>query len=164
MINLVDQLIVVIGGGKVATRKIVSLLTNKPNIVVVSPRISNSLQQLECENKIQWINKSFEPNDVLNAFLVIAATNQSIVNQEVMDSCRANQLKINVSKPTSGNVMMPAILTRGHLQVSVSTNGASPTVAKVIRHDIDRMLEENIEEKLTTLMKKRKRMTRNIYD
>ena len=74
MLNITDQPVVVIGGGSVATRKVVSLLTAHAQVTVISPDLSRKLQQLVDARSIKWKNKTFTPEDLEGAFLIIAAT------------------------------------------------------------------------------------------
>lgn len=85
----------------------------------------------------------FEPIDLAGAFLVIAATNERMVNREVVKACRPNQIVNNVSDPRLGNMIRPAVFQQGDLQIAVSTGGSSPVLAKKIRDQLRIFMDEN---------------------
>lgn len=164
MINIKNKNIVIIGGGKVAERKIITLLSYQPNIKVISPSLSKGLKTLVNEKKIMWINKKFEKNDIKEAFLIIAATNNKLINREVISYSQHNQLVMNVSEANLGNVMMPATFTKGNLHISVSTNGTSPIIAKKIRDEIKSKIDDKIIENLEIARHERKKIIKTVKE
>src|SRR5690554_374014 len=95
MLNIQDKKVVIVGGGRIAYRKIVSLLEAGAQITVISPMIHIKIEKLIAENRILWKKKVFEPDDLDCAFIVIAATNNEKVNAHVASSVSAYQL-VNV--------------------------------------------------------------------
>lgn len=152
MIDLQGKQVIVIGGGKVAERKITSLLDTGAIITVVSPRLTNGLHHLVKNNFIHWKRKRYEKN----AFLIIAATNITKVNEQVREHSYSYQLVIDASTPQSGNVIMPAVFQKGSLQVAISTNGASPSIAKKIRDALKDIIDDDIILQLDDIAKTRK--------
>lgn len=141
MVNLNQKLILVFGGGKVATRKVEALLPYGPSIKVVSPTLTSSLQQLVDEGKISWNQKTFDPLDLdEEAFLVLAATDQAETNRNIVNLSKKIPFRLNVSEPSSGNMIMPAIARQGEVQVAISTNGSSPALAKQLRKQLESLL------------------------
>lgn len=141
MVNLNQKLILVFGGGKVATRKVEALLPYGPSIKVVSPTLTSSLQQLVDEGKISWKQKTFDPLDLdEEAFLVLAATDQAETNRNIVNLSKKIPFRLNVSEPSSGNMIMPAIARQGEVQVAISTNGSSPALAKQLRKQLESLL------------------------
>ncbi|MGX5570447.1 NAD(P)-binding protein [Bacillus toyonensis] len=137
--------VVVIGGGKVAGFKIIPLLKQGADIVVVSPELDVNLVKLVDEKKIRWYQREYEKSDIKDAFLVVAASSDSILNEQVAEDAAKNQLVNVITNPESGNVHFPAAIHRGLLNIAVSTGGASPKLAKKIRDDIANKYDETYE-------------------
>lgn len=137
--------VVVIGGGKVAGFKIIPLLKQGADIVVVSPELDVNLMKLVEEKKIRWYQREYEKSDIKDAFLVVAASSDSILNEQVAEDAAKNQLVNVITNPESGNVHFPAAIHRGLLNIAVSTGGASPKLAKKIRDDIANKYDETYE-------------------
>lgn len=143
--------VVVIGGGKVAGFKIIPLLKQGADIVVVSPELDANLVKLVEEKKIRWYQREYEKSDIKNAFLVVAASSDSILNEQVAEDAAENQLVNVITNPESGNVHFPAAIHRGLLNIAVSTGGASPKLAKKIRDEIANKYDETYESYLDFL-------------
>ncbi|WP_257348479.1 NAD(P)-binding protein [Pseudalkalibacillus decolorationis] len=158
MINLQGKKAVVIGGGKVAYRKILSLLEAKAEVTVVSPAVIVEVKTLIDKNGVSWYKKQVEATDYQDAFIVIAATNRKETNQEVAEQAGSHQLVNIVDQPNLGNFHVPAKLTRGKLTIAVSTGGASPILAKKIRDDLSKTYDETYEDYLEDLFKYREKI------
>lgn len=156
MVNFREKSIVVVGGGTVAERKVASLLDLGAQIDIISPSLSPRLRSLVQKKKVNWQNKRFQRRDVCDAFFIIAATDDPNVNKQVVNACSTHQLVLNVSDGNEGNVMMPAVTQRGKLTVAVSTNGASPLVAKRIREQISDLMDHNeLDAQIDTIARQR---------
>ena len=138
-VNLQNKKCIVIGGGKVASRRIQTLLAEGANVTVISPELLPELMILVEDQHIKWFRRPFDDGDCLGAFLVIAATNRKAVNERVAYDCRQNQLVNIVDNPEKSNFYFPAVGRKGLLSIAVSTEGASPILAKNIR---DRVMEQ----------------------
>ncbi|QWG49667.1 NAD(P)-binding protein [Bacillus mycoides] len=143
--------VVVIGGGKVAGFKIIPLLKQGADIVVVSTELDANLVNLVEEKQIRWYQREYEKSDIKDAFLVVAATSDSVLNEQIAEDAAVNQLVNVITNPESGNVHFPAAIHRGLLNVAVSTGGASPKLAKKIRDDIANKYDEKYESYLDFL-------------
>lgn len=146
-----EKRVVVIGGGKVAGFKIIPLLKQGADIVVISPELDANLVKLVEEKKISWYQREYEKSDIKSAFLVVAASSDSILNEQVAEDAAENQLVNVITNPESGNVHFPAAIHRGLLNIAVSTGGASPKLAKKIRDDIANKYDETYESYLDFL-------------
>lgn len=136
MIDLSNKKVVIVGGGKVATRRTTSLLAYTNHIHVVSPTITDTLQKYLETKQITYEKKLFEPQDVENADMVIAATNQSDVNNDVGAALSKNVLFNDAGQADLGNIAFPNFLKRDKLTISVSTDGASPKLGQRIIKDL----------------------------
>ncbi|MGI4790568.1 MAG: precorrin-2 dehydrogenase/sirohydrochlorin ferrochelatase family protein [Janthinobacterium lividum] len=140
-LNLTGQTCLVVGGGKVAERKIKSLLKSGAVIRLVSPDATPALQALAAEGKLEWRREAYPSagTGMLNgAFLVMACTDNRAVNAEVTRNAQAQHLLVLCADdPNSGNFVSTAQITRGDLVLTVSTGGGSPTLAAVLRERLE---------------------------
>lgn len=146
MLSLVNKKVLVVGGGAVAFRKISGILQKGAQIVVVSPQLNKSMQQLWRTENIQWVQREFEVSDVEGAFLVFAATDNSVVNALVASSCSQEQLLNICDDGETSSFHTPAVYQRSYLTVAVSTNGVSPGLAKRIRNEIAEQYDDLLDD------------------
>lgn len=161
-LKLAGKQVVVIGGGTVAERKIHNLLDTGAIITVISPAITATIQSWLVTMKINWKKKYFEDDDIRDAFLIVAATNERTVNGLVLKASRPYQLINVVDDPEGSNFFVPSTLHRGKLSISVSTSGASPGLAKKIVTELSSKYDESYEEYLDFLFETRKYIQKNI--
>ncbi len=128
----------VVGGGSVAERKVLSLLACGAKVKVVSPSLTPTLQDLASKGKINYRRGTFEIADLENMFLVIAATDREEVNHRIATEAMARNMLVNVvDDPPYGNFYVPAVLRRGSLQIAISTDGKSPLLARKIKEELE---------------------------
>ncbi len=125
----------VIGGGKVAFRKIKVLRRSGASVTCISPYIVQDLNRLKDENKIKYIKRPYSPKISFKAYkLVVAATDNPYINKQIAEQARREKTLVNVvNTGTQGDVIMPAILKKKDVVVAVSTDGRNPSRAKRIR-------------------------------
>ena len=136
-LNLNGKKVVVIGGGKIAERKILSLIRAGADITVVSPSVTERILQEKSRAAIRHIPREFRKTDLKGAFLVIAATNSPETNKEV--SVSAPALINVVDVPSECNFIAPSVVSRGPLSIAISTSGVSPAFAKTIRKELEKL-------------------------
>ncbi|UQD51074.1 NAD(P)-binding protein [Bacillus methanolicus] len=158
MLDMTNKLCVIIGGGKIAYRKVVPLLKAGANIHIVSPEICDEINKLWTEQKVKVFLKEVEKADYEHAFMIIAATNSKEINEQIYKNTTENQLVNIVSDQEIGNFHIPASAVRGRLVISVSTGGASPALAKKIRNDLLEQFDESYEGYLDFLWEARKKI------
>ncbi|MCL1696140.1 bifunctional precorrin-2 dehydrogenase/sirohydrochlorin ferrochelatase [Lysinibacillus sp. BPa_S21] len=141
-INIEYKTVVIVGGGHVAAQKVASLLPAKANIVVVSPALNDSLVPLAESGQITWHEKEFEPRDLDDASLIIAATNDTSVNEAVQEAAQHWQLINRTDAQAESDFITPATVRRGPLVLTVSTSGASPSLARKIKADLEEQFDE----------------------
>jgi precorrin-2 dehydrogenase / sirohydrochlorin ferrochelatase len=164
MLHLSGKKVIVIGGGKVAERKILSLLESQALITIVSPTLTTNLNNIVESHDIHWLKRTFSPNDVEGAFLVVAATNNKNVNLMVKRSVNEYQLISLVDDPEESNFHLPSSFKRGKLTISVSTAGASPLLASEIRKRLEESFDERYEDYLNFLYDARKKILIKVSD
>lgn len=139
-LNLKGRDCVVVGGGAVALRKALSLIACGARVSVYAPDLVPELEKLALENKIIAEKKPYEPDDLVGASLVICATDDDEINAWVAREAKERGLLINVvDEPELCNFFVPSVLRRGKLAIAVSTEGASPAMAKMIRERLEEM-------------------------
>ncbi|MDE2999303.1 MAG: bifunctional precorrin-2 dehydrogenase/sirohydrochlorin ferrochelatase [Gemmatimonadota bacterium] len=140
-LDLRNRKCVVVGGGTVAERKAVGLLAAGARVSVIAPVISESLEGLAADPRIHLLRREFHRSDVDGAALAFAATDTSSVNDEVVRAAGKKGVPVNRADPTGpGDFAVPATLRRGKLQVAVSTGGASPAYARMVRRRLEDVL------------------------
>jgi precorrin-2 dehydrogenase/sirohydrochlorin ferrochelatase len=123
----------VVGGGRVAERKVAGLLAAGARVVVVAPRIRPGISRAGVEVH----EREFAPKDVDGAFFVIAATGVGAVDDAVRQRCEALGVPVNTADCKSAcSALLPAVLRRGPVSVAVSTDGLSPALASLLRDTI----------------------------
>jgi len=127
----------VIGGGAVAERKVRRLLECGARVLVISPKSTQGLNGLAKKKKIIFKKRQINLKDLLGAYLVISATDDREINLLVSSYCRKRNILINiVDSPDECSFILPSIIRRGALTVSVSTDGISPALSRKIRRDL----------------------------
>ncbi len=129
---------VVVGGGKVAARKVQRLLASGAKVKVISPALAPELQVLADSGEITFLARSYQDGDLGGAFLVIAATDDTAVNQCVWREAQERGCLINVvDDPEHSNFTLPAIVQRGEMSIAISTGGGSPALARRLRERLE---------------------------
>src|SRR5512135_3405237 len=127
----------VVGGGEVAARKIGMLLQSEAKVTVVAPELCATVQEQADKGEIEYRAERFQPQHLADAVLVIAATNDRSVNEQVSAAAQALRLPVNVvDNPDLCTFIMPSVVDRSPVLVAVSSGGASPVLARVLRAKI----------------------------
>ncbi len=140
-INIRARPCVVIGGGDVATRKVNMLLKADAAICVVAPELSPELSELVAQGKISYRAERFAPPQLEGACLVIAATNDEAVNAQVSAAAQSRNIPVNVvDAPSLCTFTMPSIVDRSPVVIAISSAGAAPVLARLIRARIETLI------------------------
>ena len=140
-LNIHGKKCVVVGGGRVALRKVRMLLECGAHVTVISPTLLQDLAQLAKKESIVVIRRNYRPADLERAVLVVAATDVKEVNRKVAIEAKGRGILVNVvDDPGLSGFIVPSTLRRGDLTVAISTAGKSPALAKKIRRDLVRGL------------------------
>ena len=136
----------VVGGGKIALRKVEGLLSCGARVRVVAPRITPELKLL---TEVMFDERPWRPDDLGGVWLVIAATDDPAVNRAVYQAGeRAGIWVTGAAAPANCSFTLPSVVRRGDLQIAVSTGGRSPALASWLR----RRLEGEIGPEYETLL------------
>jgi len=137
-LNLAGRTAVVVGGGKVAERKVRPLREVGANVRVVSPQATPVLQEARENCEIELLSETYRSEHLDGAFLVMACTDNREVNAQVTTDARARGLLVLCADdPDAGSFVSPTQITRGDLTLTVSTGGNSPTLAAVLRERLE---------------------------
>lgn len=144
-LNLEGRPGLVVGAGAVALDKIGSLLKTGLHLRVIAPDAREEIRALATEGKLEWIQRAFTPADIDGNFIVIAATNSPEVNAEIYRSAVARGVLCNsVDDIPNCDFFFGSVVSRGDLQIAISTAGESPAVAQRLRREIDEQLPHDL--------------------
>ena len=128
----------IVGGGAVGTRKVNTLLECGARVIVVSPDPTPQLARLASEESITLKKRAYRSDDLGGMFLVIGATDDETLNRQISnDAERAHILCNIVDRPEVCNFILPSIVRRGDLVITISTSGKSPALAKQLRQKLE---------------------------
>jgi precorrin-2 dehydrogenase/sirohydrochlorin ferrochelatase len=129
----------VVGGGGVGTRKVTTLLNCGAKVTVVSPEISQRLHNLAETAPLTLKSRPYRCADLAGMFLVIGATDDETLNEQISsDAERRNTLCNIADRPEKCNFILPSIVRRDDLVITISTSGRSPALAKKLRKTLER--------------------------
>ena len=132
--NLRQRPCLVVGGGGVAARKVALLLRAGARVTVISPEAHDEIGQWAERGELLWQARAFQAGDTAGFRLVIAATDEARLNEQVADEAEAAGILVNVvDQPDRCSFIMPSIINRDPVQIAVSTGGASPVLARLLR-------------------------------
>ncbi len=152
-----------IGGGKVAERKVRSFLQCQANVRVISPTLTVGLRRLVEKERIQHKKKEFTPSDLDGVRLAICATNDPTVNRKAADEAEKRAVLLNVvDAPELCDFIVPSMIRKGDLTIAVSTAGSSPALAREIRKEIQQNFGAEYREFLKLLKKVRPLIQRDV--
>jgi len=133
--------VLVVGGGEVAARKVGLLRAAGAHVVVVAPAICPALADLKAAGEINHIERPFTVADVAGARVVIAATNHKATNKLVSQAASAAHVPVNVvDHPALCTFIMPSVIDRHPVLVAVSSGGASPVLARLLRARLETVI------------------------
>ncbi len=134
-----------VGAGTVALEKIGTLLKTGVRLRVVAPEAREEVRKLAAEGKIEWVQREFEPADLDGNFIAIAATDVPEVNAAVYREATARGIPTNsVDDIPNCDFFFGSVVSRGDLQIAISTAGESPAVAQRLRREIDEQLPQDL--------------------
>ena len=141
--ELSKQSILLIGGGEVAERKLDLLLKANASVTIVSPEFTSYIEELFVNKNINPVKDYYNIKYLTSASFafVIAATNDESLNEQIAKDANDNKILVNVvDKPKICDFIFPSILERGPITVAVSTGGASPVLARMLRTKLETMI------------------------
>ncbi|PXX14351.1 uroporphyrinogen-III C-methyltransferase /precorrin-2 dehydrogenase [Nitrosomonas ureae] len=140
-LDIKNKTCLIVGGGQVATRKVMLLLQAGAQVSVVAPELESVLDEYAAHGTINHRAKCFQPEHLHNIALVIAATNDHAINQQVSEAAQERRIPVNVvDNPALCTFIMPSIVDRSPLLIAVSSGGQSPVLARLLRAQLETMI------------------------
>ncbi len=154
-LKLENLRLVMIGGGLIGLEKLEAVLANSPNtyIELVATTISDEIKAIaKNHTNIRLIEKPYEPSDLDNADVAIAAVNDKDLATIISADAKQKSILINAAdKPELCDFYLGSIVKKGNLKIAISTNGKSPTVAKRVKEVFNEVIPEEIDELLSNM-------------
>ena len=142
----------VVGAGTIAESKIASLLEAGGRVRVVAPEATPQVRSWAQSNRIEWLPRPFQPDDLEDMFLVVAATSSTELHERIFEDATRHGVLCNiVDVPHLCDFYYPSIVQRGHLQIAISTAGQSPALAQRLRKQLEEHFGPEYEEWLAQL-------------
>ncbi len=141
-LNLSGKKVLFAGGGKIAERKVLSILKENALISIVSPEVTETIKKLGEEKRIKIISRKFLDDDINGMFLVFCATDDKEINGHIAKICsNKNILHDDISCHNNSDFMMVATVAAGELKIAISTDGLNPSISGkaklLLENDLD---------------------------
>lgn len=155
----------VVGGGAVGTRKVTTLLECGARVAVVSPDPTPQLKKLATAGSIRLEERAYHSNDLNGMFLVIGATDDEMLNRKISEDAERARILCNIAdRPEVCSFILPAIVRRGDLVITVSTSGKSPALAKKLRRELQALYGEEYADFLRIMGAIRAKLLRQAHE
>ena len=144
-----DLKVLIVGGGNVAEEKLTFLLKSSPNakVEMISPMYRKNTTALADKHGVTMYTGKYKRKYLKKKHIVVATTDIPAVNEKVYHHCRKRSILVNVAdNPPFCDFYMGGIVTKGNVKVAISTNGKSPTTAKLLRQFLEDVIQENIDD------------------
>ena len=142
-VDLSETRVLVVGAGKIAARRVQTLLDFAGGVTVVAPEVCEALEQLAAAGAVTLRRRAFEEADLAGAGMVLAATSDAELNACVAEACRARGIPVNVgSDKALCDFYFPGVARRGSVVVGVTASGTDHAEAKRITDAVRRLLGE----------------------
>lgn len=142
-IDLSDRRATVVGGGKVAERKVLMLVSYGARVEVIAPQVTGPIRELAESGEIALRQRPYRAGDLAGSFLVIGAVDDAGVNRDVEMEARTSGMLVNiVGTEDHGDTLIPATVRRGSFQLAISTGGASPAFSRSLREELEERFPE----------------------
>lgn len=152
-LEIADQAVLVVGGGDVAARKIAGLRSADARVTVVAP---TAVREISANPDVIWLARPYQRGEIAAYRLAITATNDPAINAAVRaDGDKANVFVNSADDPSNCSFTLPAIARQGDLQITVSTGGRSPGLARWLRQRFQSQLNHHYDDLLTLLTQAR---------
>lgn len=164
-LDVLNRKCLVVGGGCVGTRKVITLVECGAILTVVSPDASEKLVEMADNNLITLIKKPYQASDLDGMFLVFGTTDDEELNRQIsVDAEKLNMLCNIADRPKVCNFILPAIVNRGDFVLAVSTSGKSPAFAKKFRKELEEQCGEEYAEFLRLMGAVRKKLLKQEHE
>ena len=141
-INTAGKKCLIIGGGKVASRKIIPLLNSNMHVTIISPDIHKDILELvKGKKNFDYQKKEFAENDIKDQFLIVAATNNKKANATIAKLAKEKNILVNMAEnSTSGNTLIPSVVDRDPIKIAISSGAASPILTRLVKTKLESVI------------------------
>ena len=153
-LNIENKKCYVVGGGKVAARKIFGLLDAGAKVEVISPKVCEEISALAARKKIVLTQEKYSAEKISEGVILIAATDDFELNKKILADGREKNFLVNVVEGES-DFFVPSKIQRGNFLLAISTFGTSPAFSKFVRENLEREFDKNFGEGLEIISKYR---------
>ena len=144
-VDLTDKKVVIVGAGTIAKRRIRAMLEFTEYLTVIAPEVNPELRTLEEQGKLTVLRRAYEREDLYDAALVIAATNDKKMNEDIYAACKCLGIPVNVCNDRDKcDFYFPGIATCGNTVIGVSTNGREKRRQQALAEQIEQMLAQEM--------------------
>lgn len=155
----------VVGGGAVGTRKVNTLLACGARVTVVSPDPAQQLKEMAAEGSITLKERAYRTVDLEDMFLVIGATDDEMLNRQISEEAEQIGILCNIAdRPEACNFILPSVVQRGDLVITISTSGQSPALAKRLRRKLEAQFGEEYADFLLLMGAIRKKLLSQAHE
>lgn len=165
-VDLSSRKCMVFGGGKVALRKIQTLVRYDADLHVIAREVDPEIEKLLPGERIHLVELKEEEDFLIwlrQAFLVIAATNSREINHQISSWCKEHEIFVNViDAQEECTFLFPSVVKRGDISIGINTAGQSPVISKWVRKEIEAAVPAYYEEIAAQLGQLRKRIKESI--
>ena len=164
-LNLKNRMCIVLGGGRVAYRKIVPLLKSEAVVKVISPAVCDEILELVRSEKIYWLREKYSRENLHRGFLFFAATDDPAVNDQASYQAKLlGMLVNNATNPDDSDFSVPAVVSRENFSVAITTENISPAFSRFARQTIEKIFPESTSEFVRRVEKIRSEVKLKIPD
>ena len=153
----------IVGGGKVASRKLIPILKAKMKVTLISPKVIEEIELNFHKNKnLKIIKRKFKPEDIEDQFLIIAATNEKTTNQKIAKLSKDNNILVNMAEDSlSGNTLIPSVVDRDPIKIAVSSGAASPILTRLVKTRLETVIPYSFSKLADIMMEYRDAVKKN---
>ena len=153
----------IVGGGKVASRKLIPILKAKMKVTLISPEVIEEIELNFRKNKnLKIVKRKFKPEDIEDQFLIIAATNEKTTNQKIAKLSKDNNILVNMAEDSlSGNTLIPSVVDRDPIKIAVSSGAASPILTRLVKTRLETVIPYSFSKLADIMMEYRDAVKKN---
>ncbi len=164
-VDIEQKKCVIIGGGKVAQRKIETLMGFGALITVISPKVNEKIRKLSEAGLITWICEHYSEGYIVGAYMVIAATCDGRINERVYQEAVRNNIFVNVADSSEKcTFIFPSVVRRDELVIGISTSGNYPALSKKVKEELEKAVPPNIGPLIDLIKEYRTKVINKIED
>lgn len=138
-VDISGKKVLVVGGGRIALRRVKTLLKFGPEILIIAPLVEEELRELEDQGRIRIRQRQYRPEDICGADIVLAATDDQDLNRNIWKSCREQKISVNIADDKSlCDFYFPSVVMTEDVVIGINSGGTDPEKVKEMRRQIEK--------------------------